>query len=172
MQLKSRIYFIATSQRWILCVFTFFLFVCGCSYQRCPRLVWEELKNSDRWKRFSSYLSLHSCEVHHLVLHSSPQDLLQTNRFKVSFPNWIHKIFLIQTDLKSSSPTIDSQDLLQPNSFKVFLPKNGFTRSCSMSIQTASLGGWEKLHKQLIPPPQTLILTNLKSRWRLSRIMK
>ena len=116
MQLKSQTYFIATSKRWILCAFTFFLFVCGCSYQRCPRLVWEELKNSDRWKRFSSYLSLHSCEVHHLVLHSSSQDLFHPNRFKVLLPGGFTRSFSSRQVLYSSSQ-MDSQDLFLKSSF-------------------------------------------------------
>ena len=99
-----------------VCFYIFF--VCGCSYQRYPRLVWEVLNNSDSWNRFSSYLSLDSCEVHHIVLHSSSQDLFHPNRFKV---------LLLR----------DSQDLFHPDRFNVFFP-NGLTRSCSMSIQSAS----------------------------------
>ena len=110
--------------------FYIFLFVCGCSYQRCPRLVWEELKNSDRWKRFSSYLSLHSCEVHHLVLHSSSEDLFHPNRFKVLLPDGFTRYFSSRQVLQSSSQMY-LQDLFHPERFKVFFP-NGLTRSCSM----------------------------------------
>ena len=104
MQLKSRTYFIATSKRWILCAFTF-LFLSAVAHINVALVSCEK-----SLKTVTDERDFHHTSVSTVV------------RFIISSSIAPHKIFFIQTGLKSFSP-VDSQDIFHLDRFYILPPK-------------------------------------------------